>query len=74
MFNLIISSYAGQTLRTISSSYRDFESWPPENATCPENPQRADFNAVHEDMTLIGIFGIKDPLRPTVISALEDCR
>ncbi|SPJ86874.1 related to calcium P-type ATPase NCA-3 (Ca2+-transporting ATPase) [Fusarium torulosum] len=74
MFNLIISSYAGQTLRTIGSSYRDFESWPPENATCPENPQHADFNAVHEDMTLIGIYGIKDPLRPTVISALEDCR
>ncbi|KAM0215786.1 hypothetical protein ACHAQI_002884 [Fusarium lateritium] len=74
MFNLIISSYAGQTLRTIGSSYRDFESWPPENAISPENPQHADFNDVHEDMTLVGIYGIKDPLRPTVISALEDCR
>jgi Ca2+-transporting ATPase len=74
MFNLIISSYAGQSLRTTGSSYRDFESWPPENVTCPENPQQVDFNAVHEDMTLIGIYGIKDPLRPAVLSALEDCR
>ncbi|KAJ3525945.1 hypothetical protein NM208_g11418 [Fusarium decemcellulare] len=74
MFNMIISSYAGQTLRTIGSSYRDFESWPPEGAVSEENPSQADFNAVHEDMTLIGIYGIKDPLRPTVIDALKDCR
>lgn len=74
MFNLIISSYAAQTLRTIGSSYRDFESWPPEGTASQEDPRHADFNAVHQDMTLIGIYGIKDPLRPTVISALEDCR
>ncbi|KAF5615708.1 Ca2+-transporting ATPase [Fusarium tjaetaba] len=74
MIGMIISSYAGQTLRTIGSSYRDFESWPPEGAVSPENPLHADFNAVHQGMTLIGIYGIKDPLRPTVISALEDCR
>lgn len=30
MFNLVISSYAAQTLRTIGSSYRDFKAWPPE--------------------------------------------
>ncbi|XEU98716.1 hypothetical protein FSHL1_004003 [Fusarium sambucinum] len=74
MFNLVISSYAAQTLRTISSSYRDFEAWPPEGAASSENPQYADFDAVHQNMTLISIYGIKDPLRPTVISALEDCR
>ncbi|KAK7430778.1 plasma membrane calcium [Neonectria magnoliae] len=74
MFNLIISSYAGQTLRTIASSYRDFESWPPEGAASEENPKDADFNAVHQEMTLIGIYGIKDPLRPSVIDALKDCR
>lgn len=74
MIGMVISSYAGQTLRTIGSSYRDFQSWPPEGAVSPDNPQYADFNAVHQGMTLIGIYGIKDPLRPTVISALEDCR
>ncbi|KAF4429571.1 Ca2+-transporting ATPase [Fusarium acutatum] len=74
MIGMMISSYAGQTLRTIGSSYRDFESWPPEGAVSPDNPQYADFNDVHQNMTLIGIYGIKDPLRPTVIGALEDCR
>ncbi|KAF5623465.1 Ca2+-transporting ATPase [Fusarium sp. NRRL 52700] len=54
LIGMIICSYAGQTLRTIGSSYH--------------------VNAVHQDMTLIGIYGIKDPLRPTVISALKDCR
>ncbi|KAF7553258.1 hypothetical protein G7Z17_g3782 [Cylindrodendrum hubeiense] len=74
MFNLTISSYAGQTLRTIGSSYRDFESWPPVGAVSEEDATQADFNAVHQDMTLIGIYGIKDPLRPSVIDALKDCR
>ncbi|CAM1507174.1 Fc.00g068150.m01.CDS01 [Cosmosporella sp. VM-42] len=74
MFNEIINSYAGQTLRTIASSYRDFESWPPAGAVSEEDPNAADFNAVHEEMTLISIYGIKDPLRPSVIDALKDCR
>ncbi|KAH7137229.1 hypothetical protein B0J13DRAFT_597030 [Dactylonectria estremocensis] len=74
VFNLTISSYASQTLRTIGSSYRDFESWPPVGAVSEEDPKLADFNAVHQDMTLLGIYGIKDPLRPSVIDALKDCR
>jgi Ca2+-transporting ATPase len=69
-----ITSYAGQTLRTIGSSYRDFESWPPEGAVSEEDPKAADFNKVHKDMTLVAIFGIKDPLRPTVKDAIKDCQ
>ncbi|QBZ59190.1 hypothetical protein PoMZ_04151 [Pyricularia oryzae] len=73
-FNSTITSYAGQTLRTISSSYRDFDSWPPSEATSKEDPRSADFNKVHSDMTLVSIFGIKDPLRPGVIDAIKDCK
>ena len=69
-----ITSYAGQTLRTIASSYRDFESWPPEGAVSEEDPRAADFNKLHQDMTLVAIFGIKDPLRPTVKDAIKDCQ
>lgn len=69
-----IASYAGQSLRTIGSTYRDFDSWPPVGAESAEDPRLADFNKIHEDMTLAAIFGIKDPLRPSVIAALEDCR
>ncbi|KAF9879095.1 p-type calcium ATPase [Colletotrichum karsti] len=73
MFSQTISSYAGQTLRTIGSSFRDFESWPPKEAVSSDDPKAADFNKIHEDMTLIAIYGIKDPLRPTVIDAINDC-
>ncbi|TPX12156.1 uncharacterized protein E0L32_007042 [Thyridium curvatum] len=69
-----ITSYAGQTLRTIASSYRDFESWPPADAVAADEPSMADFNKLHQDMTLIGIFGIKDPLRDTVKEAIIDCQ
>ncbi|KAK7738324.1 plasma membrane calcium [Cytospora paraplurivora] len=69
-----ITSYAGQTLRTIASSYRDFESWPPAGMESREDPRDADFDKVHSDMTLIAIFGIKDPLRPSVKDAIKDCQ
>ncbi|KKA30127.1 hypothetical protein TD95_002001 [Thielaviopsis punctulata] len=69
-----IESYAGQTLRTISSSYRDFESWPPAGYESAEDPRDADFTKLHEDMILVSIFGIKDPLRPSVIDAIKDCQ
>ncbi|EXK77435.1 Ca2+-transporting ATPase [Fusarium oxysporum f. sp. raphani 54005] len=69
-----ITSYAGQTLRTIGSTYRDFDSWPPEGSASEDDPSLANFSKIHHSMTLLAIFGIKDPLRPTVIDALNDCR
>ncbi|ROV99672.1 hypothetical protein VSDG_03041 [Cytospora chrysosperma] len=69
-----ITSYAGQTLRTIAASYRDFESWPPAGMVSEDDPREADFTKVHSDMTLMAIFGIKDPLRPSVKEAIKDCQ
>ncbi|KAH6844563.1 hypothetical protein B0I37DRAFT_310916 [Chaetomium sp. MPI-CAGE-AT-0009] len=74
LFSQTITSYAGQTLRTIGSSYRDFESWPPPELAGEQELTAAVFDKVHKDMTLVAIFGIKDPLRPTVIDAIKDCR
>jgi Ca2+-transporting ATPase len=74
MFNQTITSYAGQTLRTIGSSYRDFDSWPPAEAVSKEDPRSADFTKLHQEMTLVAIYGIKDPLRPSVIDAIKDCK
>ncbi|GJC91955.1 calcium-transporting ATPase [Colletotrichum higginsianum] len=73
MFAQTIDSYAGQTLRTIGSSFRDFDSWPPKDAVSEEDSRTADFDKIHKDMTLIAIYGIKDPLRPSVIDAIKDC-
>ncbi|KAK3345948.1 hypothetical protein B0T25DRAFT_266143 [Lasiosphaeria hispida] len=74
MLNETITSYAGQTLRTIGSSYRDFESWPPKELEGTTELTAKDFNKVHKDMTLVAIFGIKDPLRETVKGAILDCQ
>ncbi|KAK4141436.1 uncharacterized protein C8A04DRAFT_30934 [Dichotomopilus funicola] len=73
-FSQTIDSYAGQTLRTIGSSYRDFESWPPQELANQEEITAKEFVKVHENMTLLSIYGIKDPLRPTVIDAIKSCR
>lgn len=68
----IISTYAGRTLRTIALLYRDFESWPPVGAALPDDPTQAEFNTTFHDMTLLGIVGIKDPLRQGVQGAVQD--
>ena len=64
-----IENYASQSLRTIALAYRDF----PDYNTLPPNPPFA-FDDLFTDMTFIGVFGIKDPLRPGVIRAVTDCR
>ena len=74
MFLQTITSYAGQTLRTIGSSYRDFDTWPPPELANESELTAAQFNLVHKDMTLVAIFGIKDPLRTTVKQAIKDCQ
>ena len=74
LFQHMITSYAQQSLRTIGSSYRDFDTWPPKEGVSEENSQMANFDLLHKDMTLVAIFGIKDPLRPTVKDAILDCQ
>ncbi|KAK3983866.1 hypothetical protein QBC44DRAFT_337981 [Cladorrhinum sp. PSN332] len=74
MFSQTITSYAGQTLRTIGSSYRDFDSWPPPELAGETELTAAKFDKVHTDMTLVAIFGIKDPLRESVKGAIQDCK
>ncbi|KAF2736867.1 calcium-translocating P-type ATPase [Polyplosphaeria fusca] len=70
----IITTYASETLRTIALSYRDFECWPPSGHSGDSAAAMDDFVTAHENMTLIGIVGIKDPLRAGVREAVRDCR
>ncbi|KAG6827741.1 hypothetical protein H0H92_010587 [Tricholoma furcatifolium] len=64
--------YANQTLRTIALCYRDFENWPPRGLKHDEEDQ-VDFADLAQDLTLIGITGIEDPLRPGVKEAVAKC-
>ncbi|KAM5537221.1 hypothetical protein V8D89_009154 [Ganoderma adspersum] len=64
--------YANQMLRTIAICYRDFESWPPAGVHA-ESVDEVPYEALSQDLTLIGITGIEDPLRPSVREAVADC-
>ncbi|CAJ0650146.1 964_t:CDS:2 [Entrophospora sp. SA101] len=69
----IIDHYAGQSLRTIALAYRDFDEWPPKNTVVDEGGE-VKFEDLAENVTLIGIMGIEDPLRVGVREAVLDCK
>jgi Ca2+-transporting ATPase len=65
--------YANQSLRTLALAYRDFEVWPPRGAE--DSPvDEVPYNLIAQDMTLIAVTGIEDPLRPGVREAVEKCQ
>ncbi|CCO30311.1 hypothetical protein BN14_04338 [Rhizoctonia solani AG-1 IB] len=63
--------YANQMLRTLAVAYRDFESWPPAGHTGAQD--EVPYEMIAEDLTLIAITGIEDPLRPGVKEAVAKC-
>ncbi|KAG1781576.1 Ca-transporting ATPase [Suillus placidus] len=65
--------YANQTLRTIALCYRDFSSWPPPGMQATAIDE-VPYDVIAQDLTLIGIVGIEDPLRDGVREAVSDCR
>ncbi|KAG8927415.1 hypothetical protein FRC00_002114 [Tulasnella sp. 408] len=65
--------YANQTLRTIAIAYRDLEQWPPKGSTLNDS-QEVPFDDLFEDLTLIAITAIEDPLREGVKQAVADCQ
>lgn len=70
-----INVYAEKSLRTIGMLYKDFEQWPPAGVrTLNEDPKMANFEDIFHDMTLLGVVGIQDPLRPGVSDAVKRCQ
>ena len=70
-----INAFATKSLRTIAMVFRDFQNWPPRGArTLEDDNSAADFEDVFEDMTLLGIVGIQDPLRDGVSQAVKQCQ
>ncbi|KAJ8521107.1 hypothetical protein ONZ45_g2153 [Pleurotus djamor] len=65
--------YANQTLRTIALCYRDFTAWPPPGMQF-ENQDEVAYEDLANELTLIGITGIEDPLRDGVRDAVAKCR
>lgn len=69
-----IESYASQALRTMSLVYRDFS--PPPSLEDGARSGQTDFmlDDLLTDTVFLSVVGIRDPLRPSVAKAVEDCR
>ncbi|KAJ5702711.1 ATPase P-type K/Mg/Cd/Cu/Zn/Na/Ca/Na/H-transporter [Penicillium malachiteum] len=71
----IMDNYTSRSLRCIALVWRDFEQWPPRGAETQETDRNmAVFESVFKDMTLFGLFGIQDPVRPGVAEAVHTCQ
>ncbi|KID81075.1 calcium ion P-type ATPase (Eurofung) [Metarhizium guizhouense ARSEF 977] len=71
----IITNYASRSLRCIALVHRDFEKWPPLETPTPEtNGEMTDFEPIFKNMTMLGIFGIQDPVREGVPDAVRQCQ
>ncbi|KAJ5682263.1 ATPase P-type K/Mg/Cd/Cu/Zn/Na/Ca/Na/H-transporter [Penicillium macrosclerotiorum] len=71
----IMVNYTSRSLRCIALVYRDFDQWPPRGAPTAENDRNmALFEPVFKDMTIFGLFGIQDPVRPGVADAVHTCQ
>ncbi|CAG8448465.1 10690_t:CDS:2 [Acaulospora colombiana] len=66
-----IEDYAHQSLRTIALGYRVFKEWPPSGIVTSDG--EIAFERLVEEITLLGIMGIEDPLREGVREAVQDC-
>ncbi|CAH1765976.1 1340_t:CDS:2 [Entrophospora sp. SA101] len=73
MLHKIIDHYATQSLTTIALAYRDFDEWPPKNMAADDGCE-VKFENLTENITLIGIMGIEDPLRSGAREAVLDCK
>lgn len=60
-----MTKYARQALRTILVAYKDIEQKPLEALTVDKD--------IESDLIIIGLAGIKDPLRPEIRSAVAKC-
>lgn len=71
--NRTIIFYANQSLRTIALCSRDFAVWPPVGAPKDESGD-VDFAFLAQDLTLVAITAIEDPLRDGVSEAVKTCQ
>ena len=74
-----VKGYQNAGLRVIGVGYRHLEKKPSAGwdsiDKSPVSSESANVNArdVENDLTLLGLFGIEDPLRPEVIEAIKKC-
>lgn len=68
-----IQEYAGQMLRPVVIAFRDFEA--SEIFEHPDDdPAAVNLEWLASGLVLVGLFGIRDPLRPEVIDSVRKCQ
>ncbi|TID07716.1 Calcium-transporting ATPase 2 [Colletotrichum higginsianum] len=67
-----IREYAKQMLRPIAMAYKDMDAAAAFER--PDDPDSIRFEKHFGDMTLVGVFGIRDPLRPEVLDSVRQCQ
>lgn len=75
IINDVIGSFANKCFRTIIISYVDLDHHQFENLKSQANnfKDASDKEVVESGLTMIGIFGIMDPLRPGIAGAVDQC-
>ncbi|XWW92416.1 hypothetical protein V2A60_000339 [Cordyceps javanica] len=68
-----IQDYAGQMLRPVALAFRDFEA--SEVFDNPDDdPAAVNLEWFASGLVLVGLFGIRDPLRPEVVDSVKKCQ
>lgn len=68
----IVGNYASQSLRILSLAYKDVLDWPVSDLVDDDDIEST--RDAIDGLTLLGIVGIEDPLRPGVSEAVEQCQ
>jgi len=74
IFDNVISKFANNAMRTIGLAYKDMEDLnPDEMHGTVVNSDGSPAYACETGLTLVGVVGIEDPLRPEVAPAISKC-
>ncbi len=71
----VVKSYAAKCLRTLLISYVDFpvDEFNSMKAGANDFKTTEDMEILENDLVMVGIFGLKDPLRDGIKNAVETC-
>lgn len=71
----VVKSYAAKCLRTLLISYVDIDvnEFNQMKAEANNFKTTEDMEILENELTMVGIFGLKDPLRPGIKEAVEKC-
>ena len=76
LFERTVKMFANQAYRTLLITYRDMSMADYEQLKADNNnfEKEADREVLENNLTAIGIFGLQDPLRTTIVSSIEKCK